>query len=235
MATGLKELALPEGACRIFEEVLPLVLEFVPAEQVLLGGGTALAARWQHRESFDIDLFMPHATFAETIFRESARFEDRLKELRLGRVATFGTDGCTLYSQDGKVDIVASFPLTANNRSKDCAADGSVVLETNLEILAKKLHHRMIAHGRIVPRDLYDMAFARRFEPEIMEAAWSARPVRDPQVLVAALTSFSPGWMRRHEEPVVNPRCCALRDNAVQDMVDDVSKRFQRTVKPWGR
>ena len=77
------------------------------------------------------------------------------------------------------------------------------------------------------------MAFARRFEPEIMDAAWSAGPVMDPDVLVAALSSFSPGWMERHGETVVNPRYPGLRDNAVQDMLDDVLSRFPRTTEPW--
>ena len=77
------------------------------------------------------------------------------------------------------------------------------------------------------------MAFARRFEPEIMDAAWSAGPVMDPDVLVAALSSFSPGWMERHGETVVNPRYPGLRDNAVQDMLDDVLTRFVRSTDPW--
>lgn len=233
MATGLKELALPEGSRRIFDEVLPLVLQFVPAEQVLLGGGTALAARWQHRESFDIDLFTSQTTFTECIYRQSARFRTRLEELPLSRIATLGPQCCTLYLQDGKADIVASPPQTDHSRSQDCTADPRIALETNLEILAKKLHQRIITHGRIVPRDLYDMAFARRFEPEIMDAAWSAGPVMDPDVLVAALSSFSPGWKERHGETVVNPRYPGLRDNAVQDMLDDVLSRFPRTTDPW--
>ena len=53
-----------------------------------------------------------------------------------------------------------------------------------------------------------------------------------PDVLVAALSSFSPGWTERHEEPLVNPRYPALRDNAAQDRLDDVLSRFPRTVDP---
>lgn len=225
---------LPEGARRIFDQVLPVVLEFVPAKHLLLGGGTALASRWQHRESLDIDLFTSTTMFTEAIFRKRIRFEARLGELPLSRVATLGPDGCTLFLNNARVDIVAFSPLTYPNRSPDCTGHPRISLETSLEILAKKLHRRMILHGQIVPRDLYDLAYSKRFEPELLDAAWDAGPVRDPQVLAAALSSFSPGWMRRHEEPVINPRFPDLRDEAVQEMIDDILSRFAGTSSPWG-
>ena len=229
MAASRTELALPEGPRRIFDQILPLVLEFIPAEQVLLGGGTALAARWHHRESVDIDLFTSRKTYAESIYRERAKFKSRLEELPFSEAAMMGSDGCTLYLNEAKVAIVASPPLTRPNRSFDCIASPTVALETSLEILAKKLHRRMILHGRIVPRDLYDLAYARRFERDLLDAAWSAQDVDDPQVLAAALSSLSPGWMNRHEEPVINPRYPHLRENAVQEMLDDILSRFPTT------
>lgn len=233
MAASCRELAIPVGSRRIFDQVVPLIFEFLPAEHVLLGGGTALAARWHHRESFDIDLFTSHSTYTEAIYRERAKFKARLEELPYGEVALLGSDGCTLYLNDAKVDIVASSPLTHPNRSLDCITGPTVALETSLEILAKKLHRRMLLHGRIVPRDLYDLAYARRFERDLLDATWSAQDVDDPQVLAAALSSFSPGWMHRHEEPVINPRYPDLRENAVQEMLDDILSRFSMTRNPW--
>ncbi len=233
MATDRNGLALPAGSQRIFDEVVPLILEFVPPERLLLGGGTALAARWQHRDSFDIDLFTAPSTYTEAIYDQSSRFEARLEELPGSRILTLGLEGCTVYCEHGRVEIVASSPQTRHGRSQDSTCDPMIALETNVEILAKKLHRRMLSHGRIVPRDLYDMAVARRLEPEALEEAWSAGPVRDPAVLVAALSSFSPGWMERHEEPVANPHYPELRDSAVQDMLDDVRSRFPRTSIPW--
>ena len=232
MATNRNRSVLPEGSRKIFEEVVPLILEFVPPEELLLGGGTALATRWQHRDSFDIDLFTSQATFTEAIYDQCARFEARVGELPLSRIATVGMEGCTVYCEHGRVEIVACHPQTKQSRSPDRTSDPVIALETNLEILAKKLHRRILAHGRIVPRDLYDMAVARHLEPETMEEAWSAGQVRDPAVLVAALSSFSPGWMERHEEPVVNARYPELQDNAVEDMLEDVRSRVPRTIIP---
>lgn len=235
MATDRDRLVLPEGPRKIFEEVVPLILEFVPPEELLLGGGTALATRWQHRDSFDIDLFTSQATFTAAIYDQCARFEARVEELPLSRISTVSTEGCTIYCEHGRVEVVACHPQTKRSRSRDRTSDPVIALETNLEILAKKLHRRILSHGRIVPRDLYDMAVARHLERETMEEAWSAGQVRDPAVLFAALSSFSPGWMERHEEPVVNARYPELRDNAVQDMLEDVRSRIPRTIISRGR
>lgn len=232
MATDCNRLVLPEGSRRVFEEVVPLILEFVPPEELLLGCGTALTTRWQHRDSFDIDLFTSQATFSTAIYDQWTQFEARVEELPRSRIATVGMEGCTVYCEHGRVEIVACHPQTKRSRSRDRTGDPVIALETNLEILAKKLHGRILTHGNIVPRDLYDMAVARRLEPETMEEAWSAGQVRDPAALFAALSSFGPGWMERHEEPVVNARYPELRDNAVQDMLDDVRSRVRRTIDP---
>ena len=51
----------------------------------------------------------------------------------------------------------------------------------------------------------------------------------------APYRGFSPGWMERHEEPVVNARYPELLDNAVQDMLEDVRSRVRRTIVPRRR
>ena len=233
MDSEANELSLPAGAQRLFELVVPLLIEFIPPDQLLLGGETALTARWKHRESFDIDLFTSQSAFTRAIYRQSGRIASRINDLGLSRVATLGPRGCTLYLDGGKVDLVAGPPLTDCNRSSDLTGDPTIALETTVEILAKKLHGRMITHGRLVPRDLYDLAYARRFEPEVMDEVWAAGPVLAPDVLVAALSSCSPRWMERHDEPLVKPRFPDLRDNAADDMLGDVLSRFPQTLDRW--
>lgn len=220
------ELEIPEGPRRILSELLPVVLDLIPAERIVLGGGTALAARWRHRESFDVDLFVDPVTFHKNIYRRAAECEDRLAKLGFGRLATLDEHGCHISHRAGKVDIVGSFPLTPNSRSRDLVVGAGIALETNTEVLAKKLHRRILGHGQIVPRDLYDFAFARRFEPESMQAAWTAQRVVDADSLVAVLSSFAPGWMDRQEETVQGARHPELEADAVKGMLEDVLGRF---------
>ncbi|MDE0101161.1 MAG: nucleotidyl transferase AbiEii/AbiGii toxin family protein [Bryobacterales bacterium] len=203
-----------------------LLAHFVREQDVLLGGGTALASRWRHRKSVDIDLFVDPSTYRRNILARSEECLDRLRQLGFLRLAAVGEEGIGLQHGGGKVDIVACFPVTGHDRSRDVVAGTGIAVETNAEILAKKLHRRILGHGRILPRDLYDLAYARRFEPEALEAAWDARRVADPDVLVAALGSFSPGWMDRHEERVEGARYPELLSEAVDGLLSDALARF---------
>jgi len=220
------ELEIPAGPRGILSELLSVVLDFIPAERIVLGGGTALAARWQHRESLDVDLFVDPVIFDANIYHHAAECEDRLARLGFGRLATLDEHGCHISHRAGNVDIVGCFPLTPDSRSRDFVAGTGIALETNREILAKRLHRQILGHGQIVPRDLYDFAFARRFEPESMQAAWKAQRVVDADSLVAALGSFAPGWMDRQEETVLGARYPELEAHAVKGMLDDVLGRF---------
>ena len=203
-----------------------LLAHFIREQDLLLGGGTALAARWQHRKSFDIDLFVDPSTYRRKILARSAECLDRLRQVGFFRLAALGEEGIGLQHGGGKVDVVACFPVTGLGRSRDVVAGTGIAVERNAEILAKKLHRRILGHGRILPRDLYDLAYARRFEPEALEAAWDAMRVPDPDVLVAALGSFSPGWMDRHEERVEGVRHPELLSGAVDGLLSDALARF---------
>ncbi len=55
--------AIPSPAKEIMNQMAPILLGICSAEQIILGGGTALAARWNHRRSTDIDLFMNYKDF----------------------------------------------------------------------------------------------------------------------------------------------------------------------------
>lgn len=107
-----QELALPEGPQCILRQALPILLEFISSEPMTLGGGTALAARWQHRVSLDIDLFVDPAVFEESVYRRQAEFEDRIGELGSVRFAMLGVEGCRRYFENGQADLTACFPLT---------------------------------------------------------------------------------------------------------------------------
>ena len=210
----------------MLESARRLLADFVSEEEVQLGGGTALATRWQHRKSLDLDLFLEPSTYRRKIFARSADCLDRLRRAGFFRLAAVGEEGIALQHRGGKVDIVASYPVTDHPRSNDLVAGTGIAVETNAEILAKKLHRRILGHGRILPRDLYDLAYARHFEPRAMQAAWDARHVPDPDVLAAALGSFSPGWMCRQEEKVRGARYPDLLAVAVDSLVEDLAGRF---------
>ncbi len=217
---------LPERLLPLLDGAISLLAGLVPVDQVLLGGGTALAARWQHRDSFDIDLFVDPVAYRTGIYRRRGECERRLKGLGLGRLAVFGEEGMGLFHRGGKVDVIGCYPVTDGSRSSDRVAGRQVRLETTVEILAKKLHRRILGQGQILPRDLYDLAYARRFDSGSLQAAWSARTAAGLEPLVAALSSFCPDWMARQEHPVEGARYPDLVTGAVDGLLGDARSRL---------
>lgn len=120
--------------------------------------------------------------------------------------------------------MLSAYP---DSRSQDSVAGTEIALETSAEIPAKKLHLRMLRHGEIVPRDLYDLAVARHLEPDVLAQAWEARRIDDRSPLLAVLSSFSPPWMQRQEQIVLEPRDPALEQDAVQQVMQDIRERFR--------
>lgn len=59
----------------ILRQIAPALLQVLDPGDILIGGGTALIARWQHRQSTDIDLTVP----ATAIGREGDRIQALLK------------------------------------------------------------------------------------------------------------------------------------------------------------
>ena len=70
----MAEFDLPEGPAEILEAVRRPLGRILGGEQNMnLGGGTALSARWRHRSSTDVDLFVDDADF-KPLFAQRERF-----------------------------------------------------------------------------------------------------------------------------------------------------------------
>ena len=71
------ELSISGNPGIVLARVAPALLRLLGPDGLVLGGGTVLAARWQHRVSTDIDLFI-----------EAERYRDRVASRRDEVVAT---------------------------------------------------------------------------------------------------------------------------------------------------
>ena len=171
----MAELDLPEGPAELLKAVrLPLGQYLGGEHEVRLGGGTALAARWQHRYSSDLGFFVDTAAYVG-LFKSEQRFHADL-ELHAGRARHLSIEsGFTriVLADGGEISISASLSLTARSLSDDTVRGTQVPLEATAEILAKKLRYRMIQNATIVPRDLYDIAAARQHDAAALQTALS--------------------------------------------------------------
>ena len=171
-----------------------------------LGGGTALAARWQHRHSTDVALFVDAADY-EGLFKSEQRFRADLDlHARSARNIVIEPGFARICLTDGgEISVSTSPSLTAHPVSGDTVRGTSVRLETTAEILAKKLRYRMIQNAQFVPRDLYDISFARRNDPTALQTALSTLKDEHLQDIDTELGYLAPGWMKRHHETLIAP------------------------------
>ena len=137
-----------------------------------------------------------------------------------------GPEGCRITFLSGWLDIMCGDGLLQNPRSRDAVKGEGIPLETTAEILAKKLHLRVLEKGITLARDLYDFAVAKKLEPDALDAAWNAREILDLESTLFGLASFSDGWMARQESRVSEARVPQLEAQAVELMLEDVRTRL---------
>ena len=142
----MAELDLPRGPRELFQAVhRPLARAFGGEENIRFGGGTALAARWAHRHSVDVDLFVGDDAYRHFHWNTGGRFilnltadhpVERVEILRQGATVTFP-------ERSGHVSIAPALGLPHDPRSPDTPRASRMPFETTAEILSKKLLYRM--------------------------------------------------------------------------------------------
>ncbi len=146
-----------------------------------LGGGTALMLRIDHRESYDIDLFVDDPQVLP--YLRAAASETTFK---IGEPA-YGGDGAThlklAFEGIGEIDVVVAASQTARPSERVELLERTVELETVAEVIAKKVRFR---GSSLQPRDVFDIAAALETQhaqsvktaladmPERTAAAWAA-------------------------------------------------------------
>ncbi|MEO8385256.1 MAG: nucleotidyl transferase AbiEii/AbiGii toxin family protein [Betaproteobacteria bacterium] len=114
------------------------------------GGGTVLMLRHNHRQSKDIDIFVPDP---QSLGFMSPRLNEIAESLTTEYEETAGH--LKLYFAEGEIDFVASPNLTSPGYESETIQKRSIKLETDVEIIAKKMWHR---GDQIKARDLFDLS-----------------------------------------------------------------------------
>jgi len=172
-----------------------------PEGAVRMGGGSVLAALWQHRLSTDIDLSMPLASWMEAQRREPDIFRKMASALldkalispsSLPDPATLRI-GTSLQLFGEQTADSAPWSLCTNiSARQDPAEDGSVRRIEGTSIVASPIRH--IMHGKLFgrmgrvrapvgspgqrtpQRDLYDIAVCMAEEPCVINDVLKGKP-----------------------------------------------------------
>ena len=155
-------LDLPAGPAGLLDRTrVHLAAHLGGEHQLILGGGTALIARWKHRWTHDLDFFIEAGPYARLQENRTA-FEHDLRTVSGIREANVRPHNALILFEDGgEISIGTTPAFTDNPRSTDTVRGTAVVLETTAEILAKKIGGRILRNNTFVPRDLYDLVIAR--------------------------------------------------------------------------
>ena len=190
---------LPDPAARLLRQVHPVLEELLgpaAARKWAIGGGTVLAARWQHRQSHDIDVFATEDVYRRAVanyLRARPQFDERMgrRLLRRAHPVTVDIGHRQHYVKwtlpIGDIDLIRSpreFALTA--RPQTIARTGIEAMTTE-EILLGKIAGR--GHD-LKWRDFYDLAWAEEHDPALMVRVWSKAPTLAKRQIIARAQSI---------------------------------------------
>lgn len=231
----MADLILPAGPAELLEAVRrPIALHLGGEHCIHLGGGTALAARWQHRHSTDVDLFVDGLPYQRLFENKAAFLEDLNRAADIADVSIARGFARIICQGGGEISISTSSPLTDNPVSTDTVRGTGVLLEHSSEILAKKLYYRMIGNGLLVPRDLYDFATARRLDPDALQDALKTLEEGDLNDIATELRYLRVGWMQQQKQLLIRPINGDDAKNAVR-IVRTIVLRHLRSRVPRDR
>ena len=140
--------------------------------RLLLGGGTILGARWNHRESIDIDMLLPGRQNVDDL-RPGRRLD--LAAAVGGRIIREKEHRITVRTPEGIIDITAMDPtLRGCERAVEVEGRTETVLST-----AQILRGKLDRIRRALPRDAFDLITAAKAEPMALEIAVNSLSERD--------------------------------------------------------
>ncbi|MDE2793841.1 MAG: nucleotidyl transferase AbiEii/AbiGii toxin family protein [Gemmatimonadota bacterium] len=177
----MAEIDLPRGPRELLEAVRePLGYHLGGEHHITLGGGTALAARWAHRHSTDVDLFVDHDILVRL---PASGFRDDLARHIDGHAyLTFHLGLTRIVLPAGEITVDSSYSITTRPRSVDTVRGTRIGVHTNAEILARKLGYRILGESAFLSRDLYDLAVARHQDPAALSTAFDT--VHPPNLFI---------------------------------------------------
>jgi predicted nucleotidyltransferase component of viral defense system len=138
---------------------------------VVVGGGTVLMFRFEHRLSKDIDFFMHDVQWLSLL---TPRLNDTTAAMTTNYLEQ--ANGLKLVLPHGDIDFVVSGPVTDARAIDHLEFMGrTFLLEATEEILAKKLFYRA---ARFQPRDVFDFVVAVESDRESATRALAAAASR---------------------------------------------------------
>lgn len=183
----------PENLASLIQRIGPLLQAYFAPDSLRVGGGSVLQARWSHRVSNDIKMFVEPQVYNSVILGRRDQLEKSLEQIEGVDGSRSRVDLIALYLEcEGvKVCLLPIAPLKQ-------LQNASVVPQTEIRtdytssILAHKLVYRMGAANIFEIRDLWDLHCAQEYaRSEFHEAVRFVTP--RTALSICALLAALPG------------------------------------------
>ena len=176
-----EELTLSVTAGQLWERVHQAIADALAhlhsgPHRFQLGGGTALAARWKHRDSFDLDLAVGRDVPLRDLGEPGSVFRQTMAAL--GGTATYHARQWVIEFDVGEVDIVQLRPLPPG-AEREALVNGhpAMVLDS-----AQILHGKLERADQALVRDVFDLIKAAEHDPRALAAAVNCHSWHDTEV-----------------------------------------------------
>jgi hypothetical protein len=161
----------PSHWAELFDRAIEIIRKTETAigfqPQWSFGGGTALMLEIDHRESYDIDIFLDDPQMLPYLNPETQGYQIASKP------SSYSTDGTqTLrlsYKDLGEIDFICCSHVLSDPTSSGEVNGHHVIMDRPGEIIAKKIYYR---GSSLQPRDMFDLsAVAEHFGTDYVVAA----------------------------------------------------------------
>lgn len=150
----------------LFLQATALLRASCPTAYWTFGGGTALALKYGHRVSYDVDIFLRDA---QVLAYLTPRTNDIAASLATSYAES--ANGIRIETSHGDIDFVVSAEVTDVAPAARLVQGKETLVEAPAEILAKKIQYR--GH-RFAHRDVFDLAMLMDQDPHEVETALSS-------------------------------------------------------------
>ena len=182
---GTEELTLPPSAGALWEKIRDATAAQLNTRgdraeerrRYEIGGGSILAARWQHRESYDIDLTTtdPNGAIAETVATNGG-----LASAIHGIVSPQSSmHRAVITTHEGTLDVTKMRPKRDGEQRTAIVNGRPETVLTTAQIIEGKLARA----PEVIARDVYDVMTAREMDPTSLEKACGNLAPREAEAI----------------------------------------------------
>lgn len=192
---------------------------------VVIGGGTALAARWRHRRSTDLDLFAPAPYLSSLAKAPIEQIERELRE-RAGRAhpadIAIGRTHLRCLVAEVPVSLSGTRGFWTEDHDPCAEASTGVPLAASTDILLRKMQGRTLAQGRAVARDAYDFVVAQAIDPVAFRDALAHLDGEQAEVIAETFDAFADAQPRSEGRGVEAPAYPAILERGLWKLAAQV-------------